>query len=167
MDKIPYFDAHCDTISRCVETGEDFTGEDREFYAVPCSLRRSEGHIDLERTERAFRATRSFSRSTATGAGLTQRQLLTACARQHERFLREMEENKDRIRLCRTGEEIDRAAADGVARGAAEHRGRGAARLRPRTRCAGSAMGRADHQSRLEPDERALPGRIWRIPTAG
>ena len=55
MDKIPYFDAHCDTISRCVETGEDFTGEDREFYAVPCSLRRSEGHIDLER-------------STATGA---------------------------------------------------------------------------------------------------
>ena len=51
MDKIPYFDAHCDTISRCVETGEDFTGEDREFYAVPCSLRRSEGHIDLDVAE--------------------------------------------------------------------------------------------------------------------
>ena len=115
MDKIPYFDAHCDTISRCVETGEDFTGEDREFYAVPCSLRRSEGHIDLERTERAFSRYAQFFAFYRDGRGLTQRQLLTACARQHERFLREMEENKDRIRLCRTGEEIDRAAADGVA----------------------------------------------------
>ena len=115
MDKIPYFDAHCDTISRCVETGEDFTGEDREFYAVPCSLRRSEGHIDLERTERAFSRYAQFFAFYRDGRGLTQRQLLTACARQHERFLRELEENKDRIRLCRTGEEIDRAAADGVA----------------------------------------------------
>ena len=115
MDKIPYFDAHCDTISRCVETGEDFTGEDREFYAVPCSLRRSEGHIDLERTERAFSRYAQFFAFYCDGRGLTQRQLLTACARQHERFLREMEENKDCIRLCRTGEEIDRAAADGVA----------------------------------------------------
>ena len=102
MDKIPYFDAHCDTISRCVETGEDFTGEDREFYAVPCSLRRSEGHIDLERTERAFSRYAQFFAFYRDGRGLTQRQLLTACARQHERFLREMEENKDRIRLCRT-----------------------------------------------------------------
>ena len=115
MDKIPYFDAHCDTISRCVETGEGFTGEDREFYAVPCSLRRSEGHIDLERTERAFSRYAQFFAFYRDGRGLTQRQLLTACARQHERFLRELEENKDRIRLCRTGEEIDRAAADGVA----------------------------------------------------
>ena len=93
MDKIPYFDAHCDTISRCVETGEDFTGEDREFYAVPCSLRRSEGHIDLERTERAFSRYAQFFAFYRDGRGLTQRQLLTACARQHERFPREMEEN--------------------------------------------------------------------------
>lgn len=115
MDKIPYFDAHCDTISRCVETGEGFTGEDREFYAVPCSLRRSEGHIDLERTERAFSRYAQFFAFYRDGRGLTQRQLLGACARQHEHFLREMEENKDRIRPCRTGEEIDRAATDGVA----------------------------------------------------
>ena len=59
-----------------------------------------------------IRIGRFIAQCRKTG-GLTQRQLLTACARQHERFLREMEENKDRIRLCRTGEEIDRAAADG------------------------------------------------------
>ena len=75
MDKIPYFDAHCDTISRCVETGEDFTGEDREFYAVPCSLRRSEGHIDLERTERAFSRYAQFFAFYRDGRGLRQRQL--------------------------------------------------------------------------------------------
>ncbi len=35
MHRIPYFDAHCDTLFRCLETGE--------------SLRRNGGHVDLER----------------------------------------------------------------------------------------------------------------------
>lgn len=115
MEKIPYFDAHCDTISRCVETGEGFVGEDRDFYAVPCSLRRSGGHIDLGRTEQAFSRYAQVFALYRDGRGLTQQMLLDACARQHERFLREMEENADRIRPCRTGEEIDRAAEDGAA----------------------------------------------------
>ena len=43
---IPYFDAHCDTIYRCLETGETYAleyGEDREaprcYYAAYAHLR--------------------------------------------------------------------------------------------------------------------------------
>lgn len=53
---IPYFDAHCDTIYRCLETGETSAleyGEDREeqrrYYAASTHLRKNGGHIDLER----------------------------------------------------------------------------------------------------------------------
>ena len=59
--KIPYFDAHCDTIYRCQETGgTDAALEmdaDREtqtaYYAACVCLRENGGHIDLVRG-RAF-----------------------------------------------------------------------------------------------------------------
>ena len=54
--KIPYFDAHCDTIYRCEETGCDAALEmeaDREaqqaYYEACCHLRENGGHIDLLR----------------------------------------------------------------------------------------------------------------------
>ena len=47
---IPYFDAHCDTIYRCLETGETSAleyGEDREeqrrYYAASTHLRKNGG----------------------------------------------------------------------------------------------------------------------------
>ena len=106
MDKIPYFDAHCDTISRCVETGEDFTGEDREFYAVPCSLRRSEGHIDLERTERAFSRYAQFFAFYRDGRGLTQRQMQAKKVKgQHRQADQQGQQEKTAVaRLCHFAE---------------------------------------------------------------
>lgn len=55
--KIPYFDAHCDTIYRCEETGcSDGAlemGTDQEaqkaYYAACGCLRENGGHIDLVR----------------------------------------------------------------------------------------------------------------------
>ena len=55
--KIPYFDAHCDTIYRCEETGcSDAAlemGTDQEaqeaYYAACGCLRENGGHIDLVR----------------------------------------------------------------------------------------------------------------------
>ena len=47
---IPYFDAHCDTIHRCHTAGTPFRDPElRAFYDTAGNLRRSGGHIDLER----------------------------------------------------------------------------------------------------------------------
>ena len=47
---IPYFDAHCDTIHRCHTAGTLFRDPElRAFYDTAGNLRRSGGHIDLER----------------------------------------------------------------------------------------------------------------------
>ena len=47
---IPYFDAHCDTIHRCHTAGTLFRDPElRAFYDIAGNLRRSSGHIDLER----------------------------------------------------------------------------------------------------------------------
>ena len=47
---IPYFDAHCDTIHRCHTAGTLFRDPElRAFYDIAGNLRRSGGHIDLER----------------------------------------------------------------------------------------------------------------------
>ena len=53
---ISCFDAHCDTIYRCMETGETSAleyganrEEQRRYYAASSHLRSNNGHIDLER----------------------------------------------------------------------------------------------------------------------
>lgn len=99
MEHIPYFDAHCDTIYRCLRTG--------------AQLRENDGHLDLRRTSAfggsprcspCIRTRRSFPGAAPwSGRG----RLL------HRRFLQEMEQNRDVIVPCRTGAEVDRAAADG------------------------------------------------------
>ena len=51
---IPYFDAHCDTIWRCMVT-EPVAGygeteaEQRAYFRSGGSLRKNGGHVDLER----------------------------------------------------------------------------------------------------------------------
>ena len=53
---IPYFDAHCDTLYRCMETGEsgeldygDTRAAQLAYFSKSRELGQNEGHIDLAR----------------------------------------------------------------------------------------------------------------------
>ena len=116
---IPYFDAHCDTVYRCLETGETSAldyGDSREeqcrYYAASAHLRRNGGHIDLERSRQFSRCAQFFAlfhdAAEAPADGLW-----AQCRRMYDFFLREMEDNADIVRHCRTGREVDEAAAAG------------------------------------------------------
>ena len=101
MERPRVFDAHCDTISRCWREYED--------------LERNTGAVDLERTERAFsRYAQIFALWSAPGytGGNTEEGAYRALLRC---FTRQLERCRDRIRLCRTGEDIRRAWAQGLA----------------------------------------------------
>ena len=99
MEHIPYFDAHCDTIYRCLRTG--------------AQLRENDGHLDLRRASAFGRFAQVFAlyqdpEELPRGSTMVREgQLL------HQKFLREMEQNRDVIVPCRIGAEVDRAAADG------------------------------------------------------
>ena len=99
MNPIPYFDAHCDTIYRCLRTG--------------AQLRENDGHLDLRRASAFGRFAQVFAlyqdpEEVPQGSTMVREgQLL------HQKFLREMEQNRNVIVPCRTGAEVDRAAADG------------------------------------------------------
>ena len=116
---IPYFDAHCDTVYRCLETGETSAldyGDSREeqcrYYAASDHLRRNGGHIDLERSRQFSRSAQFFAlfhdAAEAPADGLW-----AQCRRMHDFFLREMVDNADIVCHCRTGREVDEAAAAG------------------------------------------------------
>ena len=99
MEHIPYFDAHCDTIYRCLRTG--------------AQLRENDGHLDLRRTSAFGRFAQVFAlyqdpEELPRGSTMVREGRLL-----HRRFLQEMEQNRDVIVPCRTGAEVDRAAADG------------------------------------------------------
>ena len=114
--KIPYFDAHCDTIYRCEETGGeaalDMGAEQADYYAACGCLRRNEGHIDLVRGQEFARYGQFFALYW-DAKNAPQECLFAHCRRLHERFLREMAENRDCIVHCRTGAEVDAAVAQG------------------------------------------------------
>ena len=99
MEHIPYFDAHCDTIYRCLRTG--------------AQLRENDGHLDLRRASAFGRFAQVFAlyqdpEEVPQGSTMVREgQLL------HQKVLREMEQNRNVIVPCRTGAEVDRAAADG------------------------------------------------------
>lgn len=93
---ISYFDAHCDTIYRCWETGE--------------SLGENSGHIDLKRAKTFARYAQFFA--LYTDAAETP-DLWGKCNELHDVFLREMSQNADCVRQCRTGTEVDAATAAG------------------------------------------------------
>ena len=114
MNPIPYFDAHCDTIHRCSMAGTPLRDPElRAFYDAAGSLRHSGGHIDLERAGSFSRYAQFFALYQNPGLlppGSTmseQGQLL------HQRFLQEMEQNRDVMVHCRTGGDVDLAAAEG------------------------------------------------------
>ena len=116
---IPYFDAHCDTVYRCLETGETSAldyGDSREeqcrYYAASAHLRKNGGHIDLERSRQFSRCAQFFAlfhdAAEAPADGLW-----AQCRRMHDFFLREMADNADIVRHCRTGREVDETVAEG------------------------------------------------------
>lgn len=93
-ERICLFDGHCDTISRCFEQGGGF--------------RRSEGHLDLERTA-AFGPYAQFFAIFGDAAARPELPLWKLFQEEYTVFQREMAANSDLIVHCRTAEEADAA----------------------------------------------------------
>ena len=93
---IPYFDGHCDTIYECMGKGR--------------SLRENSGHVDLVRGQRYGRRAQFFAlfdnvRELPEGTAWTK------LCQMHDWFCAQAAENADVMALCRTGAEVDAAAA--------------------------------------------------------
>lgn len=114
---IPYFDAHCDTIWRCMVT-EPVEGygeteeEQRAYFQSGGSLRKNGGHVDLERS-RGFARRGQFFALYDDVKALPDGTAWRRCREMHDWFLRQLAENGDMAALCRTGAEADAAAQDG------------------------------------------------------
>lgn len=114
---ISYFDAHCDTIWRCMETGPvaDYGETEQEqsaFFETGGGLRQSCGHVDLLR-DRGFARRGQFFALYDDVKALPDGTAWRRCREMHDWFLRQLAENGDMAALCRTGAEADAAAQDG------------------------------------------------------
>ena len=96
--KISCFDAHCDTLSRCMAAGEEF--------------RKNNGAVDLERGKGLGRYAQIFAMfhdaRKAPPDGMP-----AQCRRLHDFFLTEMGKNSGSVSFCCTGAEIDAAVGNG------------------------------------------------------
>lgn len=95
---IPYFDAHCDTVSCCL--------------GLDVSLRENALQLDLCRG-RGFSRRAQFFALYHDAAKAPPDGMWAQCLRLYDRFCRETEQNADLIRHCRTGAEVDDAVAAG------------------------------------------------------
>ena len=116
---ISYFDAHCDTLYRCLETGvggELDYGATREeqlaYFAQSKYLRQNGGHVDLQRGKKFARYGQVFA-LFGDGKYPPADGMWALCNRIHDFFLQQMEENADLVRHCRNGAEIDNAVENG------------------------------------------------------
>ncbi|MBR5571258.1 MAG: membrane dipeptidase [Oscillospiraceae bacterium] len=116
---ISYFDAHCDTLFRCLETGMHSPleyGQSREeqmaYFARCEGLRQNGGHVDLQRGTGFSRFGQVFA-LFHDAAEAPDDGMWAQCNRLHEFFLREMAANGDLVAHCRNGGEIDAAVASG------------------------------------------------------
>ncbi len=98
MSGIPYFDGHCDTISRCERTGQP--------------LRENDGQLDLARLGAYGKAAQVFA-IFCDGAQPPADGMFAECVRQRSLFARELEKNADVAAPCRTGDDVRRANAGG------------------------------------------------------
>lgn len=96
--KIPYFDAHCDTISMALQRND--------------SLRSNAYHVDLQRGMKLGRYAQIFS-LYGNVDGIKNTDMWTYCQILHQRFEKEMRENADLVQHCRSGAEIDEAVMQG------------------------------------------------------
>ena len=92
MRPVPYFDAHCDTVSLCAADSR--------------SLRRNGGHLDLCRLQHYVNPCQIFA-LFADGGDFAE------CARQYGVFRAELTENGDVAALCRTAEDVRAAHGAG------------------------------------------------------
>ena len=98
MKGIPYFDGHCDTVSRCEKLGRP--------------LRENDGHLDLTRLRAYAKAAQFFAiyhdlaQAPADG-------MFAECKRQQALFARELARSGDIAVQCRTAEDVRRANAEG------------------------------------------------------
>lgn len=95
---IPYFDAHCDTIWR---------------NEVGGSLRRSDGHLDLERLKRFRKAAQCFAMYFDMDLVGTPEEMFGVCRRQQAFFRREILAAGNLAEQCSTAEEILRTNGSG------------------------------------------------------
>ncbi|MCD8087094.1 MAG: dipeptidase [Oscillospiraceae bacterium] len=86
-ESLPYFDGHCDTVSR------------------GSSLRENDGMLDLQRLARFRKAAQVFA-IFADWDKFPPGTLFEECCRQREVFISELEKNRDIACPCRTGAEI-------------------------------------------------------------
>lgn len=100
MSKIPYFDGHCDTLYRGIETGERMAG--------------NRGHVALDRLD-VFSTYAQIFTMFWSAKEAPQDGMFAMLNRQHDLFVREMEANCDRIAHCRTADEIRTAGEAGKA----------------------------------------------------
>lgn len=99
MKKIPYFDAHCDTLTRCKNDG--------------CSLRENDCHLDLMRIRNTCGNAVQFFAMYHPIADAPADGLFAECKRQQAFFVREMVNNSDIAIQCRNAEEIRKANSEG------------------------------------------------------
>ena len=97
--KISYFDAHCDTIGMALQKQQD-------------SLRSNPYHIDLQRGKTLGNYAQVFALFGDVDS-VTDVDLWTYCRTLYARFQRELQENADLVKQCRSGAEIDKAIESG------------------------------------------------------
>ena len=113
---ISYFDAHCDTIWRCMTAAQDVAAEgnaeERQFFARCQSLRENSGHVDLLRG-RTFDRYAQFFALYHDAANAPDDGMWAQCRRMHDWFVKAMAQNRDLVCHCRSGKEVDRAVECG------------------------------------------------------
>lgn len=91
------FDGHCDTLARCLATGE--------------GLRKNTGHVDFARCAALGQHAQIFAVFADSAA--VNEPLYTAAQRQHALLERECARNADLVRRCRTARDVRAAWAAG------------------------------------------------------
>ena len=91
------FDGHCDTLARCMATGE--------------GLRQNGGHVDLARCATLGQHAQIFA--VFADSSKTSAPLYTVAQRQHALLERECARNADLVRRCRTARDVRSAWAAG------------------------------------------------------
>lgn len=115
IQNIPYFDGHCDTIWRCMkrEAVPDYGAtedECRAYFSACAALRENRGHVDLLRGQHYRKRAQFFALYDDVRA-LPPNTAWTKLREMHDWFLSQIQENSDLVSLCKTGAEVDAAAA--------------------------------------------------------
>ena len=98
MQKIKYFDAHCDTVFRCYLTGE--------------GMRSNGGHIALDRAG-VFESYAQVFTFFHAKENAEKGEMLAVAKKMYDLFTSELEKNSDLVVLCKTADDIKNNAGSG------------------------------------------------------